>query len=406
MLNPGGLARLAVCVVVLCGAPSFAASQELETATSPLSDLGLEIFRAVSQATAEPNVVFSPVSVALATSLLAEGALAETRAEFLQALGVDSAEWDAFGASVGRFLEDVASDTTAVSRIATSLWVDEGRELAREFRSRAEQYHRASVTEVDLQDPGTRTLVDDWAHDQTEGRISKAMPPARPDMRLLLLNAVYFKGLWKEPFDSANTRRLPFLASNGDSVVVPTMYRTGRYGYFETAGASGVRMPYAGDRFAAYVVLPARSSSIDELERQLAVAQVNSWASVARSTRVSLFVPRFTHRGTWDLLNPLRHVGIRRALSPAGSQLDGLWARPDPDQVTYLTDATQGTFIQFDEKGTEAAAVTAFGVVVTSVPPPPLEFRVDRPFLLVLRDEGSGAILFVARIGNPSDEGG
>jgi serpin B len=394
-----------LAVALLLGVPESSTAQERPPATTSLSDFGLEVFRGVSWSADSPNVVFSPVSVGLAAALLAEGAMGETRAELLRAFGLNPGEWGTFEAGIRRFLEDVEADTTAVVRIGTSLWADEEQELGADFRSRAERYHRALVRTADLQNPGTAKLVNDWASQATNGKITGVMPQPRASMELLLLNAVYFKGLWDQTFDTAETRPGPFVLQHGDTVIVPTMHRTAEFEHFVVGDAEGVRIPYRGRRFAAYVVLPVGEASVREVERSLTVADVSRWANGATPMRVSLSVPRVRHRGTWDLLEPLRRVGVRRALSFNLSELDGLWARPRLPVRSYVSDAAQSTFLAFDEEGTEAAAVTRLGIVPTSALPEPLEFRVDRPFLLVLRDETSGAILFVARIGDPRSHG-
>lgn len=395
---------LAVALFV-AATPNAVQAQEPIDAGASLSDIGLAVFSEVCQKESSPNVVFSPLSLGLALALLAEGAEGPTRAELLDALAVPSERWEEFVGGTLELVQDLAADTGATVRIGTSLWVDEGRELSPLFRARAEQRHRATVADVDLQDPATAEIVNRWASDLTEGRITKVMPPPRSDMKLVLLNAVYFKGLWPTPFDTRQTRERAFLIPGSDSVPVLMMHRDGTYGYFESPEAIGIRLPYRSQSVAAYIALPRADTGIAGLVSHLSASMVASWAAGAKAKGLSIFVPRFRHKGRWGLMEPLRSVGVKLVLDTERSNLNAIWAHPGPEERTWMSDAMQATFMEFDEEGTEAAAVTALGVVVTGIAPPPPEFRVDRPFLVVLRDEKSGAILFVAQIRDPRVEG-
>jgi serine protease inhibitor len=394
---------LAVALFVTA-TPNAVRAQEPIDAGASLSDIGLAVFSEICQRESSPNVVFSPLSLGLALALLAEGAEGPTRDELLNALAVPPERWEEFVGGTLHLVQDLTADTGATVNIATSLWVDEGRELAPLFRSRAERRHRATVAEIDLQDPATAEIVNRWASDHTEGRITKVMPTPRRDMTLVMLNAVYFKGLWPTPFDTLQTEERAFLIAGSDSVPVPTMHQNGVYRYFESPEAVGIRLPYRSQSVAAYIALPRADTGIAGLVSRLSTSTVASWAAGAKAKGLSIFVPRFRHKGRWGLIEPLRSAGVKLVLDRERSNLNAFWAHPGPER-TWLSDALQGTFMEFDEEGTEAAAVTMLGVVTTGVAVPPSEFRVDRPFLLVLRDEKSGAILFVAQIRDPRVKG-
>ena len=402
MITRPHLALVFVVCTASASTPKDAGAQDRVGVARHISTFGLEVFRHVAQAATGPNVVFSPLSVGLAIALLAEGSERETRAELLSALGSSSDAWQEFQRGIHALLTDLHTDTTTLTRIASSLWVDEGRQLSREFVESAEKLHLATAQSVDLQSATAANRINGWASEKTNGRITNVMPPALPDLALMLLNAVYFKGKWESPFDSTLTKLAPFLRAAGDSIRVQTMVLGGAFDHFEHNGNRGLRIPYRGGRYAAYVVVP-KSWSVEDVVARLTVADVDGWKSRTRALSTILYLPRVEHRGTWPLREALANAGVPRVVSEH-AQLDAMWARPQ-EGPSKVNDASQGTFLKIDEEGTEAAAVTMGSLVVTSVQPPPVDFRVDAPFVFVIRDEVTGALMFVARVGDPTNRG-
>ena len=401
------ITRVYVASLLLVGAisattPSDAHAQDRPGVARPISAFGLDVFRHVASAESGPNVVFSPLSAGLAIALLAEGSEEETRAELHTALGTTLERSQEYRTGIRTLLTDLNADTTTLTRIASSLWADEGRRLSRAFVERAQTSHLASVESVDLQADATVKRVNDWAREKTNGRITSVMPQPRPDLALILLNAVYFKGKWALPFDSTKTKLAPFLRRAGDTIQVQTMVRGGDFGHFEHNGERGLRIPYRGGRYAAYVVVP-KSVSVQSVVAQLTVSHVDGWSTSARARSTILYLPRIEHRGSSPLLEALAKAGVPRVVSKH-AQLGAIWEELQ-EGPTNVSEASQATFLKIDEDGTEAAAVTSMGFVVTSAPPPPVDFRVDAPFVFVIRDEVTGALMFVARLGDPLNRG-
>ncbi len=376
-------------------------AQESSEVPRLISSFGLEVSKSVVADANLPNVVLSPLSVGLALALLAEGASGETRIALENALAVPSGDWASFGHEIGTLLDDLNGDTTATIRIANAVWADTDLPLAAGFAARAEQDHQASVRVADLQAPSTHEQVNEWAKEQTNGRIEDAMPPVDEYAEVLLLNAVYFNGLWQEAFDSARTEPAPFARARGDTISVPMMAETARFGHFDHQGHRGLRIPYQTGRFAAYVVVPDTVPASDVFD-ELTLEQVDGWPESLQSQSTTLLLPRIETRGKWDLLDALAQAGAPVRVEDRPS-FDSLWASP-PSAPVGVSGASQATFLKIDEQGTEAAAVTSMEVVSLSDEPTP-EFRVDRPFLLVLRDDHTGAVLFVALIGDPTHQG-
>lgn len=394
-------ARFALVLLVAtasAASPSHAKAQDRVGVAKHISTFGLDVFRHVSQTASGANVVFSPLSAGLAIALLAEGSERETRAELLAALESSADGWREFQLGIRGLLTDLNADTTTFMRIANSLWAYETRQLSREFVEGAERMHLVSL---DMQSDSAKGITG-WAREKTNGRVTTLIAPAHPEMGLLLLNEGHFKGQWEFPFDSAKTKLAPFRRAGGDSVQVQTMVSSGLFGHFEHNGNGGLRIPYRGGRYAAYVVV-SKSVSVAEVVERLSVADVDGWNRRTRVLSTTLYLPRVEHRSTWYLRRPLARAGVPRAVSER-AQLGAIWAT-QLEGPTIVDNVSQNAFLRIDEEGTEAGAATMTSGVVTSGQPSPVDFRVDAPFVLVIRDEVTGAVVFVVRVGDPSVRG-
>jgi serpin B len=228
--------------------------------------------------------------------------------------------------------------------------------------------------------------------------------PFSDSTRLFIANAVYFKGKWLDEFEKSQTRRRDFRLASGAVIQVNGMERTGEIGYQRGAGYQTIRLPYRGGRFAMYVVLPDSGKSVVALEHEFAQ---NGWPGslVQKDFReVHYVIPRLHVEETYELIPALKSLGIRRAFDCDLAEFSSMAvANNARDSIPLcIGGATQKVYLDVDEEGTEAAAVTGIiAVTITSLPPPPLQFIVDRPFLLTIRDELTGADVFIGVIFRP-----
>lgn len=367
---------------------------------APFGDLAFGLFREVAEAEPDDNVFVSPLSLGLALGMVEAGARGETRAELGEVLG---ASGGALPDEARALRESLASCPAVQLEIASSLWSDEGRPLSTEYRALVRDAYGASAEALDLQSEAALDRINRWARERTHGKIDRILGDRLdPSVILILLNAVYFHGNWAQPFPKDATRDLPFHPASGGETPVPTMARTGSYEHHAGDGFRAIRLPYAGDRFRMVVVLPDSATALRDLRQRLSSKQWEEWGARFGRADVALRLPRFRVEWKGSLVEPLQAVGARRLFDPAGAQLLEIFARgaPGPENA-YVADVLQKTFVEVDEEGTEAAAVTAVVIAETSAPPPPIEFFVDRPFLVAIEDGYTGAILFLGQITSP-----
>jgi serpin B len=297
-----------------------------------------------------------------------------------------------------------SGDGKALFRLASSVWVSSGADIKDSFLRSVAVGFGPSVFPVDFADGSGagRAAVNDWALDVTEGRVTDLVgEDLPPDTAMLLASAVYLKGRWADPFDRGLTERAEFKAPGGPAAA-DLMARTGRYGYLEDEFGQALELPYEGGRLSMVVLLPK------EGEGGLAALEAASGAAVAArlgrlaTQEVDARIPRFSFSwGARSLVAPLRALGVSRAFSD-GAEFPGMSQGPG----MKISDVIHKAFVAVDEEGTEAAAATGVEVGPTSLAiaaPPPALFRADRPFLFLIRDKATGAVIFLGRFSGPPE---
>ncbi len=357
---------------------------------------------AVAGSDPEANTVLSPVSAAMALSLALLGAGGTTATDLSRTLdieGLDRAELERRGASL---TISTAGRTDVELEIQHAVWVSSDLALSREFAASARAW-RATVDTLRLPSPAALLKINSWADSVTHGRIPKILDePLSDSVALFIASSVYFKGKWLVPFEKSRSRHRDFNLPSGERISVPMMERTGSMLHSRAPGYQMVRLPYRGGLAALYVILPD-SGALDSLLQQFAEVGWPVSLDSLESRDVQLVLPRVRVELELDL-GPLVHrLGAGVALDCDRADFHNLAV----DRASGLPfalcigRATQNVYLDMDEEGTEAAAVTGLEMMITSVPPPPIPFIVDRTFILVLRDETSGADLFVGVIKRP-----
>jgi serpin B len=245
--------------------------------------------------------------------------------------------------------------------------------------------------------PAAEKEINQWASDQTHGRITGIadgmIDPAYTD--LVLANAIYFKGKWLDPFDKNATQPRLFHPAAGVVNNAPMMEMTKNFSYRKGSGYQGVRLPYMGENLAMYVFLPDTNSSPTKL---LHIMDGDKWRRVTmpgfKSHDVHLVLPKFKMENTFDLVSPLKSLGMKMAFNQTNADFSNIFS-----EQHFISEIRQKTFVEVGEEGTEAAAVTMEFMTLSSgfhePPPPPLEMIVDRPFLFAIVDARSEMILFM-----------
>lgn len=379
--------RMIACAAVLAavfGLMSCGTQYEKPTEGSQ-KGFALSFFKHVNAAEKPgENIVVSPYSAGVALSMVAEGAQGQTRVEFDNALN-------------GCLFKavDLGSNDTVTVKSANSVWVDDDFSIRNRYVGLLEEYFDAQVVNLSFSDPATVKAINNWCSENTEGKISEIVDRLNPGMVMMLVNALYFNASWVDAFPVENTRAEVFHANSGD-VKVPMMSRTGRMNYLEYEGSQVVELPYEGERYSMYVVLPASSMGVDKMISYVNETTYGQAVNMMAPAKVSLTMPKFKLETSLILNKTLQNMGVKSAFTSA-ADFKGI-AEMGP---LVLDQVKQKCYIDVSEKGTEAAAVTSIGVRLTSARPEKVATMVvDRPFLFFISDRMNGNILFAGKIVN------
>jgi serine protease inhibitor len=364
---------------------------------------GLDLFRRLAEARPGENVVVSPLSAGLAVSMVANGATGATRAGIERALATGM-ELDALNAANAALVQALRTEDVQLA-VANSLWARQGVPFLPAFMEVNRRFYQAEVATLDFNSPEAPRRINQWASDNTQGRITEMVRgPLDGDLIMYLMNAVYFKGRWQDEFRPAATEERTFHVPGGD-VRRPMMSRTGSYGYLDGDGFQALRLPYVHGRFAMYVLLPDSGQTLAGLRGTLTPRAWQQWMGGFGTREVHVVMPRYRLNVESSLNAPLQAMGMADAFSPTRATFGTLLtAEYLARQNAFVGEAKQKVFIDVNEEGTEAAAVTGIEMRTTSAPAPPMQFVVDRPFILAIRDDQTGALLFIGQVNDPDTE--
>lgn len=341
------------------------------------------------------NVFISPYSVSTVLQMVDDGAAGRTKKEIGSALHLHGlVAWDAACKSLD---QSVTSNQSGVAlNLANSIWSKQGVELKPAFVSGCTNYFQAKVGALDFASPQSAEIINDWAEKNTDGRIKDIVHwPMNPLTRVILANAIYFKGHWAREFDKSATKDRAFTPPDGAQIQVPMMQQRGRFDYYQTQGFQAVRLPYVGGRLEMCLFLPANGSDIKKL---LAGFNAGFWQNKILPhfwNREGLVVlPRFKLNYNVILNGPLEALGIKRAFS-ADADFSAISA-----EKLFLSEVKQKSFVEVNEEGTEAAAVTT-ATFRAEVMMMPFEMILDHPFFFVIDDKTTRSILFMGIVSKP-----
>jgi len=386
------------------GRGAFATVDSSKIVSYPV--FSLKLLQSVVAENPDSNMFLSPASAAFLLAMSASGASGETWTAMSRTLGVETMRQDALSSRNAAELSSLENQTGVQLRIANSLWAAEGRPFQPGFLVDAKQSYHAEVTSLALHTPEAVSRINDWVAKATNGRINSIldeMPPENTSM--ILLNAVYFKGKWIDPFVATQTKDHDFTLPGGRVVTRKLMVRWADMMYVRDTGVQIVRLPYQGGRVAMYVLLPDSGLAVSSLTSRLDAARWSRWLRTLAKHDLHLEFPRFRLSSGADLTTPLSKLGMSIAFDGGratfGRMLPPEYLREHP---SWIAEVLQKTWVEVNEEGTEAAAASG-AVVLTGVGiierPPPIEFIVDRPFIVAIRDDRTGLLLFLGQITDP-----
>jgi len=272
-----------------------------------------------------------------------------------------------------------------------------------EYTSLIEQYYAGKITNLDFKKEAekSRKIINNWVEDQTNNQIKDLIPPRvlNPRTRLVLTNAIYFKGTWLKQFDKKNTKEQDFRISPGDTVKVPMMSLTGEeteFNYAKTEELQILELPYDGEELSMLILLP-KEDDLNPLEKSLDAEKLIEWKNMLRKQEIDVYMPKFTFETKYLLPETLKAMGMPTAFSMA-ADFSGM----DGTRKLFISNVIHQAFVEVNEEGTEAAAATAVVMEITSVGSDPRNmFRADHPFIFIIQQKDSGNILFLGRVTNP-----
>lgn len=347
------------------------------------------------------NAFFSPYSIAAALTMTHAGARGLTAEQMASLLHVPFAE-DRVHEVRSQLDADLAAvDESLVLRVANSLWPQAGYPFRDEFLELVGRWYAAAVKVVDYIEAAeaARPAINTWVEEHTEGKVRDLVPPGGVDAmtRLVLVNAICFYGTWVHQFDAASTRTGPFHLLDGQTREMPLMEQTDEFRYSEGDGWRAAQLPYRGQ--ASMLVVVPDEGRFAEVEARFGPDLLAEVREMLEPRRLHLVLPRFELTCALELSAALRALGMVDAFDPTRADLTGMTALRE----LFVSEVFHKAFVAVDERGTEAAAATAVVIQRTSLRiVPPADLIVDRPFLLAIEHEPSGAMLFLGRVIDPT----
>jgi serpin B len=407
--------------VVFPGGPASAGvpdrKADREAAAGAIDAFAIDVYRRLAEDDGERkgNLFFSPYSIASALAMTYGGASGQTAAEMAKALRFagDAAALHASMKKIADRFGAISGDEGVID-VANRLWLDGTQKLLPDYIALAGENYDGGVESADFR-KGTedaRATINAWVERKTRDKIRELLRKGdvTGDTRLVLTNAIYFNAAWREPFDAELTKEEPFRTGRNESKNVPMMQQTGMFSYGETPELQMIKVPYGffPPRISLLVLLPRVNKSftqLENLEKDLTLESLDRWTSDMRFRRAALWLPKFRVEGRFELKEVLKKLGMKLAFG-RDADFSGMVADPHNEEGDFCIDAViHQSFIDLDEKGTEAAAATAVSMIRATAFRPeteePVEFRADHPFIYCIVDDQTGVILFMGRMMEP-----
>lgn len=369
-----------------------------------------DLFRTTYIHSKDENVFISPLSVSLAFNMVLNGAEGETQTEILKALRSNGYSVDDLNAySLSLCSELTANDESEYIRepaielnIANSIWCNNNWEkfpVKKDFIETNRTYYDAEVNEIDFSASDALTRINGWCAEKTNHKIENVLDKVNPDALLYIINAVYFKGDWFYPFVKDYTQSERFYQEDGNDMIVDMMKTTYYFTYSEDEYCQYLELPYRDWNFGMILMLPQEGKTTGDVIKNMDNDRWTLAEKSAKSTYANLELPRFKFECKYEMQdNILPDMGMKAPFNPDLADFSGI---SDISQL-FISRVIHNTFIEVNEKGTEAAATTVIEFPVGDsgiAPPKPIDYIVNKPFLFAIREKTTGAILFIGKVG-------
>jgi len=381
---------------------STASAGDLEKLADANTGFAFDLLKQIAKEQPGTNVFISPFSVSTVLQMVDNGAAGETKQEIERVLHTDNLPVNALNAACKDLGQSLNSQTNVILNLANAIWYQEEFQLKPGFVSANREFFGAKLAGVDFDSPQSAKIINDWADKSTRGKIKDVVQwPFPPATQVVLANAIYFKGKWAEPFDKSQTKPRAFHLANSKMEQTPMMRQARKFSYQEGDGFQAVRLPYAGKRLQMYLFLPATNSSPAKLLADFSGENWRDKISPEFSEREGMLVfPRFKLNYDVLLNKSLESLGMKQAFVEGVADFHPMVINDN----LFITKVKQKSFVDVNEEGTEAAAVTTVMLSNRAMPlrpPKPFEMIVDRPFFFVIGDSETQSILFMGVMYDP-----
>lgn len=345
------------------------------------------------------NAFLSPFGISTVMAMVYNGAGGETKEAISEAFKFDQVSDEDLNTYYQTLIKGLplVEPQTELS-MANAIWHNQDIPLKPDFLKINEQFYMAKAGKLDFTDPKAKDLINDWVKDKTKNKIDKIIDVTKQDDLAYLLNAIYFKGMWEQKFDKEDTKKADFHVASDQTVQADFMYKQHAYGILTmgTTGLQAVEIPYSNKKFSMLLIQPTDALSTDWSVVKLNefIGALGSEQADFNSMKIDLYIPKFKFSYERNLNGDLTNMGMGIAFQNSAnfSNLS--------DQRAKISEVKHKAFVEVDEEGTEAAAVTSIGMELTSAPQIP-KIRFDRPFIFVVKENKSNLILFIGKINNP-----
>jgi serpin B len=408
---------LTACVILVM--TGFCATEKVKTVESAnqniaqaINKFSADIYGQIGNA--DGDIFYSPYSIHSALMMVYGGAEGVTSEQMAEVLAMDELEnedtncmrqvkldeheqaaqlLDSLNKNAGQDYELV---------IANALWGQRGFKIKKNFMELVEDKYDSDLFIINFSaEAASRNRINAWVSQATKRKIPELIGPGVLSgmTRLVVTNAIYFKGNWAQPFRLSRTIEKNFTRTDASKVKVKMMRQFEDFGYYKGDGFSAAELDYAGERLSMVVVLPDSYDALETLEEKFTAENINAWSKKIRRRRVDLWLPKFTIESSFSLVGVLREMGMADAFDAKRADFNGI----SDGAGLYISGVVHKAFVEVNEQGTEAAAATGVVVGVTSIPAKPVVFHADRSFLFFIQDKQSEAILFAGRFTGGKD---
>lgn len=371
-------------------------NKELKTAVMKFS---WDLFKESSKKS--ENIMISPASAYLALGMTINGADNDTKKAIMDTLSAEDISLEQLNKGLSSWSKYLSSDNKDIQlSIANSIWLRSGFEADEKFLQSNADYYKASVKALDFTDKRSVNEINKWVKKATNGTIEKMTDKIDNDVMMYLINAVYFKGEWKDKFKAYDSYEQPFNTKDG---VVNTdfMHRKGEINYFNDGSTQGVILPYKGERFAFVAILPEKDQTPKDFIEKFSAAKIFNFISSKKYTTIELALPKFECSYEDSLVDKLTNMGMKDAFDP--NNADFSLMKKDHTKGLYISDIKHKTYIKVDEEGSEASAVTSVEIDESACIADVKKVVFDRPFIYGIVDVKNGLLLFMGVMENPTE---